>query len=159
MACFTIYLMSLGVVWQIFYYEYCAFPVSFTLWCGYCKWDLLHYRSSSLVFAAQTVPDSRATKHLGTAKFPAWPSSWPQLCPANPRTQQEEASLGGYSCMQEHRGVLAAYFKAVVLTDWGQREFGEDYGLYLRKMPKCCQYFLRIHGPQTHPRTVINILH
>lgn len=37
--------------------------------------------------------------------------------------QRDEVSSCGYSCRQQHRGVLDASF----LTVWGQREFDEDW--------------------------------
>ena len=76
MACFTTYLMSLCVVQQVFCDEYYAFPESFTPWHCCYTWDLLHFRSAGLVFAARTV--------LIQGQLSPWeqPRHWPGPAPA-----------------------------------------------------------------------------
>lgn len=89
-----------------------------------------------------TVPGSRAAKHLSSSKGPGQPSSWPWLCPANPRTLHEKAPPGGYSRGQRHRGV-----RLLILKRWffliGIGEAGENYA---RSLSEKCPKFQRIHG-------------
>ena len=50
----------------------------------------------------------------------------------------------GTAAGRSTEGGLVYCFKAVVLTVWGQREAGENYGLS-EKCPKRCRRFQRIH--------------
>ena len=114
MACFTTYLMSLCVVQQIFCDEYYAFLERFTPWRCCCTWNVLHFKSAGLVFAARTVLIQGQLTHPpapGTATALAWPCSCPRLCPANPRTQQEGASSSGHRCRQGQWGFSCSFLK------------------------------------------------
>ena len=63
----------------------------------------LYYRSPGLVSVARIVPDSRAAKHLSSAK--SWPAqllAMPE--PSKLQNSPREGSIRGNSCRQKHRG-------------------------------------------------------
>lgn len=112
-------LMSLCVVQQIFCDEYYASPESFTPWHCCYKWDLLHFTTASLVLAAQIVLIQGQLTHWGQ------PQHWPGLAPvhycAQRNPEPSKRGLQSVGTAGRSRGVLAAHFKAVVLTACSQR--------------------------------------